>query len=264
VVQAARSDAARRHHPRAHRARRNELSRTKSDKTVKNSYGIIATAFKVAIQDGHLPETPCKRITLPRRTDHENAEMRFLTHEEWLRLHAALLQHYRPLFTFLIGTGLRWGEAEALQVRDVELAPSPVVRVTKAAKWNASKASRDIGPTKTRKSRRTVTLPTEVVEAVGNTYTALISVRSGTNPRSVEVRLQWLTSGDSFISQEFGIPVTSTTSGWTQESVTGVARATAAKARIAVCINAPVVPGEVHYLDKAGLMEGSTTTWAAP
>lgn len=144
----------------------NALSATKSDKTVKNAYGIIATAFKVAVRDGHIPDTPCKDIRLPRRTEHESAEMRFLTHAEWVALHDALPPHYRPLFTFLIGTGLRWGEAEALQVRDVELDPQPVVRVTKAAKWNASKARREVGPTKTRKSKRTVTLPPEVVAAL--------------------------------------------------------------------------------------------------
>lgn len=144
----------------------NELSGTKSDKTVKNAYGILATAFKVAVRDGLIPDTPCKDIRLPRRTEHEAAEMRFLTHEEWLLLYDALPLHYRPLFTFLIGTGLRWGEAEALEVRDVTLIPQPVVRVTKAAKWDASKATRQVGPTKTRKSRRTVTLPPEVVTAL--------------------------------------------------------------------------------------------------
>lgn len=144
----------------------NELAATKSDKTVKNAYGVLATAFKVAVADGHLPETPCKRIALPRRTEHEATEMRFLTYDEWAQLYDALPAHYRPLFTFLVGTGCRWGEVEALQVRDVELIPTPVVRVTKAAKWNASKATREIGPTKTPESRRTVTLPPEVVAAI--------------------------------------------------------------------------------------------------
>ena len=141
----------------------NQLSETRSDKTVRNAYGVIATCLKVAAEDGHIPVTPCKGITLPRRTEHTETEMRFLTHAEWQRLYQALPHHYRPLFTFLVGTGARWGEAEALTVADIILEPTPVVRIGKAAKWNASKATRDIGPTKTRKSRRTVTLPPEVV-----------------------------------------------------------------------------------------------------
>jgi integrase len=143
----------------------NALSAKKADKTVRNAYGIIASCFKVAVRDGVLPTTPCSDIRLPRRTEHLSTEMRFLTYDEWVSLHDALPPHYRPLFTTLVGTGIRWGEAEALTVADVVLyAPiGPHLRINKAAKWNASKATRDTGPTKTRKSKRTVTLPPEVV-----------------------------------------------------------------------------------------------------
>lgn len=144
----------------------NDLSQTKADKTVRNAYGVISSCFKVAVQDGLLPVSPCNGIRLPRRTEHTATEMRFLTHDEWARLYDALPAHYRPLFTMLVGTGMRWGEAEALTVGDIILEPTPVVRITKAAKWNASKATREVGPTKTRKSKRTVTLPPEVVEEI--------------------------------------------------------------------------------------------------
>lgn len=146
----------------------NDLSERerKSDKTVRNAYGVISSCFKAAVRDGHLPVSPCLNIRLPRRTEHQDVEMRFLTHAEWADLAAALPTHYVPLFTMLIGTGMRWGEAEALTVADVVLEPNPVVRITKAAKWNASRATRDVGPTKTRKSRRTITLPPEVVDAL--------------------------------------------------------------------------------------------------
>lgn len=144
----------------------NALSAVKADKTVRNAYGVISSCFKVAVRDGVLAASPCTGIRLPRRTEHTAAEMRFLTHDEWHRLAQLLPPHYLPLFIMLIGTGMRWGEAEALTVGDVVLEPTPVVRISKAAKWNASKATRDIGPTKTRKSKRTVTLPPEVVEAI--------------------------------------------------------------------------------------------------
>lgn len=144
----------------------NELAVTKADKTVHNAYGVIAQAFKVAVRDGHIPTTPCKDIRLPRNTEHRDTEMRFLTHDEWADLYDCLPAHYRPLFTLLVGTGIRWGEAEALTVSDVVLEPTPVVRVTKAAKWNAGKATRDVGPTKTKRSKRTVTLPPEVVDEI--------------------------------------------------------------------------------------------------
>jgi integrase len=168
----------------------NDLSARKADKTVRNAYGIIASCFKVAVSDNVIPTTPCLKIRLPRRTEHTAAEMRFLTYDEWAVLYNALPAHYRPLFTTLIGTGIRWGEAEALAVADV--VPSDhgwMLRVNKAAKWNASKATRDIGPTKTRKSNRTVTLPPEVVEVVA----PLIAGRRGSErlflaPRGGELR----------------------------------------------------------------------------
>lgn len=144
----------------------NDLSRTKSDKTVRNAYGVLAGALNQAVKDEILPSNPVRGMDLPQRTSHLDVEMRFLTHAEWEALYLALPRHYRPLFTTLIGTGMRWGEAEALTVADVVLEPMAVVRITKAAKWNASKATREVGPTKTRKSRRTVTLPPEVVEEI--------------------------------------------------------------------------------------------------
>lgn len=166
----------------------NNLSATKADKTVRNAYGILATALKVAVRDGMLPDTPCKDIRLPRRTEHEAAEMRFLTHAEWAVLAERLPPHYLPLFTFLIGTGARWGEAEALTVRDVTLGAAPVARITKAAKWNASRATREVGPTKTRKSRRTVTLPPEVAAALGPLLGRRGSERLFLAPRGGELR----------------------------------------------------------------------------
>lgn len=146
----------------------NKLSSEKSDKTVRNAFGVLSSCFKVAVRDGMLTASPSAGIRLPRRTDHQATEMRFLTHAEWGELEQQLPRHYVPLFTMLVGTGMRWGEAEALTVSDVVLdAPSgPVVRISKAAKWNASKATREVGPTKTRRSRRTVTLPPEVVDAI--------------------------------------------------------------------------------------------------
>jgi integrase len=168
----------------------NDLSAHKADKTVRNAYGIIASCFKVAVADGIIPVTPCANIRLPRRTEHTAVEMRFLTYDEWLRLHDALPPHYRPLFTTLVGTGIRWGEAEALTVADV--VPSDrgwFLRISKAVKWNASQATRPVGPTKTKKSNRTVTLPPEVVEVLA----PLIGGRKGSErlflaPRGGQLR----------------------------------------------------------------------------
>lgn len=167
----------------------NDLSRTKADKTVRNAYGVLAGALNQAAKDHLIKANPVRGMDLPQRTSHLETEMRFLTHAEWDVLYEHLPEHYRPLFTTLVGTGMRWGEAEALTVADVTLDADPIVRVTKAVKWDPSRATRDVGPTKTRKSRRTITLPPEVVVELA----PLLEGRKGSErlflaPRGGEIR----------------------------------------------------------------------------
>jgi integrase len=60
---------------------------------------------------------------------------------------------------------LRFGEAIALRVADVDLlAETPVVRVTKS--WRRTPGGFEEGPTKSRKSRRTVSLSGDVVDVL--------------------------------------------------------------------------------------------------
>lgn len=136
-----------------------------SDKTVRNAWGILANMCKVAVLDGLIPKSPCVGIKLAARTSHEKTEHRYLTSDEFWHLVGTIDAHWRPLLITLGGTGMRWGEAEALTVADVDL-EAGFVRINKAVKWDPSKASRLVGPTKTPKSKRTVPLPTEVVDAL--------------------------------------------------------------------------------------------------
>jgi integrase len=76
---------------------------------------------------------------------------------------AQLTPWYRPFVRFLVGTGLRWGEATALQISDVVLdGPTPSVRVIRA--WKRGGDGRPyLGTPKTKRSRRTVSLPDSLV-----------------------------------------------------------------------------------------------------
>jgi integrase len=139
-----------------------------SDKTRKNKWAVLTHMFKTAMHEGLIPKSPCVGVQLGRRTDHERAEMRFLTIAEFSAVLAATPAHWLPLVIFLGGTGVRWGEAAALTVGDLELdAEMPIVRVTKAEKADPDRPGHVIvGPTKTGKSRRTIALPPAVVDAV--------------------------------------------------------------------------------------------------
>lgn len=149
-----------------------------SDKTVKNAWGVLASMLKVAAADGHLPRSPAIGVKLPKRTGHEKAEHRYLTHGEWWDLIDATPPHWQPFVHMLGGTGMRWGEAVALNVGDVNLDAS-TVRITKAEKWDVgNRSQRIIGPPKTAKSRRVITLPPETIEAVRH----LVEGRRSTEP----------------------------------------------------------------------------------
>jgi integrase len=140
----------------------NALSAKRADKTVRNAHGLIAAMLQVAVVDGYIPANPCKGIRLPRRTSHETTEHRYLTQGEFQQLLARIPEHYRPLVMLLVGSGMRWGEAEALTVSDLDLTTA-TVRISKAAKWSGC-YTRPVGPPKTPKSRRTIALPVQVVD----------------------------------------------------------------------------------------------------
>lgn len=126
-----------------------------SDKTVMNAWSVLAHMLKMAAQDGLIPRSPAVGVKPGRRTEHEREEHRYLTQEEFARVLAATPEHWKPLIMFLAGTGCRWGEAAALEVGDVDVA-ARTVSITKAEKRDPDAPSRlVVGPTKTRKSRRT-------------------------------------------------------------------------------------------------------------
>ena len=88
-----------------------------------------------------------------------------LTPPEFGALRAALPERWHSFATVLAGTGLRFGEAVALTVEDIDLlAPTPVLRVTKALR--RTPGGFEVGPPKTRRSRRTVSLPVDLVDVL--------------------------------------------------------------------------------------------------
>lgn len=133
-----------------------------SDKSIANTHGLLSAALTTAVRNGYCPGNPCKGIKLPRRSDHDDTEMRFLTRDEWARLDTELGNtldgHYQLLFRVLAGTGMRWGELAALRVGDFSLTTNPpTVRIIRAVKQDENRQTY-VGTTKTRRSKRTVSI----------------------------------------------------------------------------------------------------------
>jgi integrase len=136
-----------------------------SAKTIGNLRALLSSAFGYAVDEGLRGDNPMRRLRRSRAGEHEREDMTLLTPQEFALLRSLLPGHWRPFATFLAGTGLRFGEAAALRVSDVDLlASTPVVRVTKA--WRRTANGFEDGPTKSRKSRRTVSLPADVVDVL--------------------------------------------------------------------------------------------------
>lgn len=152
----------------------NELAGEYKKKSLENQRGLLAGVVGRCIEKGYLTQNPTKGIRLPegRRVelaahidpdgDEDDGEMVCLTHEEWEILERSLDPHYRSFVRFLVGTGCRYGETVMLRPADFDLT-ARTVRVRRALKWSPD-GKRVVGPPKTKKGRRTVKIPTELVD----------------------------------------------------------------------------------------------------
>lgn len=133
-------------------------------KTIRNYQGLLSTILAAAVERGHLTRNWAKGAAI---TDGEPREPVFLSHREFGTLLRFIPEYYRPLTLFLVMTGARWSEATAIEWQDISYDAAPVtLRINKAWKMGDDGVSR-IGRPKTKKSRRTISLDAETVEALG-------------------------------------------------------------------------------------------------
>lgn len=119
---------------------------------VRQTHQLVGAVLKFAVRAKHLPANPADGIDLPRLPE---TEQRYLTHDQLHRV-AVASGHLRTL-VFLLGyCGLRFGEAAALQVADVDVAARRI-RVRRSVTY-VRKTGLVEGPTKNHSSR-TVPVP---------------------------------------------------------------------------------------------------------
>lgn len=135
----------------------------RAPKTIKQTVHLLSTCLALAIDEGHLTANPCKRVRLP-TASLDTVDPRFLTTAEFAALVAATPAHYKPLVTFLFGTGMRWSEATGIEGRHIDL-EAGTVRVDQAWKRVPGDGFR-LGPPKTPRARRTVYAAEQAIEAV--------------------------------------------------------------------------------------------------
>ncbi|WEV58960.1 site-specific integrase [Bifidobacterium sp. ESL0728] len=131
----------------------------KSLSVVKRAYGILKDICEMAVDDKIIVQTPTRKIDMPLAGVKRKAVV--LTPEQLLNL----VEHCgdRGPFILTLGlTGLRWGEAAALTVSDLDFKKHRV-NVDKSATWVGSEVA--LGTPKHGKSRK-VPMPSAVEEAL--------------------------------------------------------------------------------------------------
>lgn len=89
------------------------LSEGAARETINNDLGAISVLASYCLDQGWLPERP--RIKRFR----SKVRIRYLESDQLIGYMAALRRPFRPLFQLLVGSGMRLGEAEGLQVADL-------------------------------------------------------------------------------------------------------------------------------------------------
>ncbi|WP_439594208.1 tyrosine-type recombinase/integrase [Microbacterium sp.] len=93
-----------------------ELATTRGATTVIRSYGILAAILDIAMRDRRIADNPARGVRLPKKRPKPRV---YLTHTQVADL--ARLSTHPDVVLFLAYTGLRWGEATGLRLRDVDL-----------------------------------------------------------------------------------------------------------------------------------------------
>jgi integrase len=133
-----------------------------ASKTIANKHGFLFSVMASAVRAGLIAANPCEGTRLPEGL---GTEMVFLTPDEWTVLHDCLMPRWRPLATFLLLSGMRFGEATALTIGDID-SRKGTCRINKAWKYTGSHSKRVLGPPKTKKGKRTISLAPEALEGL--------------------------------------------------------------------------------------------------
>lgn len=134
-------------------------------KTIRNEHALLSTLLAHAVSRDWCDKNVAKGVRLPAR---RKSEMLVLTNEQYQAIHAKMDPDYQPFVEFLAVTGTRWGEATALQWRDINTnSRTPMVTIRRAWKKGVKGEWSVEGMPKTNAGNRTFTIPRRLVERLG-------------------------------------------------------------------------------------------------
>ena len=147
-------------------------------KTLNFTHNVFHLAFEAAKRSRLIDRNPLDDVRPPRRPA-SYAEDRVLDLEDLLIVLQAIAGHpYEPAWRFVLGTGVRWGEAAGLRWADVSLATGREQATIRRA---ATRVKGDVllKEPKTRKGRRSIPLMADTVEALKRQQVRCQELKSG-------------------------------------------------------------------------------------
>ena len=123
-------------------------------KTIRNHHSLLSDSMRSAVRSGLVPANHAEGLRIESPDDDDLDEMVVLTEPEVVQFVTATPEHWRPMIAFMFGTGVRWQEASALRVGDVDLGRQEA-RIVRAWK-DTGGAGHQLGKPKSKRSRRTI------------------------------------------------------------------------------------------------------------
>lgn len=148
-----------------------KLGKQYKHKSLKNQRGLLAGVCDRGVEKKYMATNPTLKLRIPdgiMEAGDEDDELRLIEQSEFGILVEAIAPRYRLMVKFMGGSGCRWGETVVLQKKHFALdqpagsRTGPVVRIRRALKWSPD-GNFTIGQPKTKKSKRTIAIPRELV-----------------------------------------------------------------------------------------------------
>lgn len=137
---------------------------TLSAKTIHTHHSLLRSVLRTAVQRRYIEHNPANDTRLPRSGEESRRDERFLLPSEYKAIEDALTNDRdKALARLMVGCGLRWSEATALETRHINF-EGGVIHVRQAWKKPSKGGKRTLGPPKSLKSRRDVQAPPQVLD----------------------------------------------------------------------------------------------------
>ena len=130
-----------------------------SAKTIKNHHSLLSASLTSAVRAEFIPTNHAEGIRIATPNEQGEEMVTLTLFELWTFINAAP-DHWRPMVMFLFGTGVRFGEASALQVGDIDL-DAGQARIRRAWK-HTNGHGHQLGKPKSRRSVRTIVFGRDV------------------------------------------------------------------------------------------------------